>query len=181
MFKNKNKGFTIIELIVVIAIIGVLAGIVAVNVSQYLKNARDARRKADISQIRAALEMYYADNVRYPNPSGLWKTSVDSSSWSVLQSLVQSYIKLPIDPINNGSAYPGNFGYYNYSYYYNSTILNLNTINECPIRQFYLLLFKLENPNMTSPGALNCDGTVYVNFSTQYPGTITVGGCASCP
>lgn len=175
MFKNKNKGFTIIELIVVIAIVGVLGAIVSVNVNNYLKKARDARRKADISQIRTALELYYADNGKYPTPSGLWKTSADSSSWSVLQNLVQSYIKLPIDPINNGSI-TNYLGYYNYAYYMLNSI-----INGCPAGKFYMLVFKLENPNMTSPGALNCDGTVYANYSTQHPGTITVGGCASCP
>ncbi len=48
----KQKGFTIIELIVVIAIIAVLAGIVLVNVTQYIKKAKDTAVKADFKQMQ---------------------------------------------------------------------------------------------------------------------------------
>jgi len=60
--KFKGKGFTIIELLVVVAIIGVLAGIAAVNLRESQKQARDARRKADLNTILAALTLYYNDN-----------------------------------------------------------------------------------------------------------------------
>jgi len=68
--KNKNRGFTIIELIVVIAIIGVLAGIVTVFVITQGQKARDSRRVADLSQVQKALELYYAQYGCYPASTG---------------------------------------------------------------------------------------------------------------
>jgi len=53
MKKISNKGFTIIELIVVIAIIAVLAGIVLVNVTQYITKSQIAAAKANLDQLPA--------------------------------------------------------------------------------------------------------------------------------
>jgi len=58
-------GFTIIELIVVIAIISVLASIVLVNVNGYIAKARDARRKVDLSSINKAFIIYYVKMGNY--------------------------------------------------------------------------------------------------------------------
>lgn len=58
---KKQKGFTIVELIVVIAIIAVLAGIVLVNVTQYIAKAKDTAIKADISAAVTAAAGKYAD------------------------------------------------------------------------------------------------------------------------
>jgi len=65
--KNQNKGFTLIELVVVVAIIGILAGIGIATYSSANKKARDGKRKADIESIRSALEMYKADVGSYPD------------------------------------------------------------------------------------------------------------------
>ncbi len=58
MIKNIQKGFTLVELLVVVAIIGLLAGIAIVSVNSVRIKARDARRIADIKQIQNALELY---------------------------------------------------------------------------------------------------------------------------
>ena len=59
---KNEKGFTIIELIVVIAIMAVLAAIVVTSVIIYVGRARDTAVKADLSQIAKKLQIYYADN-----------------------------------------------------------------------------------------------------------------------
>ena len=56
---NKQKGFTIIELIVVIAIIAVLAAIVLVNVTQYIAKGRDAAIKGNLSSIMTNAAAYF--------------------------------------------------------------------------------------------------------------------------
>lgn len=61
-----NKGFTLIELIVVATIISLLAAVGAVSYSVFSKNARDSRRVADLEQIRAAVELYRSNNNVYP-------------------------------------------------------------------------------------------------------------------
>jgi len=58
---NKQKGFTIIELIVVIAIIAVLAGIVMINVAGYITKSKDAAIRSDLSNIALGMGACYAE------------------------------------------------------------------------------------------------------------------------
>jgi prepilin-type N-terminal cleavage/methylation domain-containing protein len=62
---NKQKGFTIIELIVVIAIIAVLASIVLVNVTQYLNKGKDAAIQGNMAGIMTNASVYFDTNGNY--------------------------------------------------------------------------------------------------------------------
>jgi len=64
---KKNKGFTFVEIMVTAAIIAVLAAVGMVSYENANKKVRDGRRKADLEQIRVALEMYKSDNTYYPD------------------------------------------------------------------------------------------------------------------
>ncbi len=66
MNKKRKVGFTLIELLVVIAIIGILATLAVVSLQNARKNARDAKRIADVKQMQTALELYYNDTGVYP-------------------------------------------------------------------------------------------------------------------
>lgn len=61
-----KKSFTLIELMIVIAILGILAALISGQFITSLKKGRDARRKSDLDQTQKALEMYYEDNKAYP-------------------------------------------------------------------------------------------------------------------
>lgn len=65
LLKN-NLGFTLVELLVVMAIMGILAVITLANFSTSQAKGRDAQRKSDLRQISTALEAYYADHGSYP-------------------------------------------------------------------------------------------------------------------
>lgn len=68
---NNEYGFTFIELMLVIAILGVLLTLVSGNFLSSLKKGRDAKRKADLEQIQRAVEIYYDDNRAYPLTSSI--------------------------------------------------------------------------------------------------------------
>lgn len=61
-----KKGFTLIELIVVIAIIGLLSTLAVVALGSARQKARDSKRLSDLKQLQTALELYYTDVNAYP-------------------------------------------------------------------------------------------------------------------
>lgn len=64
----KRGGFTLIEMLVVISIVGVLAGLTLTGMTSVRKNARDTQRRSDINQYRSVLEAYAANNAgKYPS------------------------------------------------------------------------------------------------------------------
>jgi type II secretion system protein G len=71
MRANKQKGFTLIEMIVVIGILGVLSALLftIVNPIGQFRKANDTRRKSDLAQLQRALEQYYQDHGQYPKYS----------------------------------------------------------------------------------------------------------------
>lgn len=67
--KKYNKGFTLIELMAVLVILGILATIVVVNVSPVFQRANLEKIKADFAQTSKALELYKFNELVYPNTS----------------------------------------------------------------------------------------------------------------
>lgn len=65
--RNKQSGFTIIELLIVIVVIGILAALVLNAFGNIQERARDTERQSDINSIHTQLELYYADNTSYPD------------------------------------------------------------------------------------------------------------------
>jgi general secretion pathway protein G len=63
----KRRGFTLIEILVVIAVIAILATLVAPNVFRHVDTAKDATARAQIEMLGSALDAYRLDNGRYPS------------------------------------------------------------------------------------------------------------------
>lgn len=72
-----KRGFTLIELIVVIAIIGLLSTLAVVALGSARVKARDAKRLSDLKQLQTALELYYTDLNLYPLGTGITMGDAD--------------------------------------------------------------------------------------------------------
>src|SRR5262245_37668671 len=111
-----QRGFTLIELVVVISILAILSGVLVPRVSNHLKAARDARRLADIKAVRSAVEQYYLDKGHYPAANansafGGWDVSSDGDFIRVLRD--EGYLDEDAqDPINDATFH---YRYYVYT------------------------------------------------------------------
>ncbi len=102
-FSKDKKGFTVVELMVTISIIGILSTITFASFSQAQKRSRIAKRVSDLKQMQVAIEYYYAVNRAYPNTSGALQSecAVGGSLTvnNVIPGLVPNYIpRIPTDP-----------------------------------------------------------------------------------
>ena len=78
VFQKTSRGFTLIELMIVISIIAILATIALAGLAGAQKGARDTQRQQMANAIRAALERYYADNGSYP--AGPWYSAAATTT-----------------------------------------------------------------------------------------------------
>lgn len=91
---GRIRGFTLVELIVAITVIGILATLATLGVTKYLQDGRDTQRASHVTSLAEALEKYYDKNGEYPSCSQM-TSSPDVVSQSVLKGIDQSVFLAP--------------------------------------------------------------------------------------
>ncbi len=130
-----KKAFTLVEILVVVTIISMLASLAAISYSQFVKQSRDAKRKTDVEQIRAAIELYRNFNSAYPATLTFGTGDVSDGSATYLS-------KIANDPVTG------------YTYYYQSLSSN----------QDYLLCVNLENGGTAVSGTVCGPSSLACNY-----------------
>lgn len=119
MLKFKQKGFTLLELLLVIALIAILSTFVIATGRESFKRGRDTQRKSDIKNVASALDIFYSDYGIYPASDGagailacpysaitssgtpcVWGTSEFSDDQGTIY-----FNRLPTDPDESQSYY----------------------------------------------------------------------------
>ncbi|KQP23651.1 type II secretion system major pseudopilin GspG [Pseudorhodoferax sp. Leaf267] len=97
--RHRHHGFTLIELMVVLVIIGVLAALIVPNVLDRADDARSTAAKTDVNNLVQALRLYRLDNQRYPTAEqGLQALLVKPTTTPVPPNWKPYLEKLPNDP-----------------------------------------------------------------------------------
>ncbi|MDH3419581.1 MAG: type II secretion system major pseudopilin GspG [Gammaproteobacteria bacterium] len=111
---RRERGFTLIEIMVVVVIIGLLAAIVAPNLIGNIDRAAVTRARADIRTIDNALNLYRLDNFRYPSSDEGLQALVTNPGEASAPNWKQYLRSVPSDPWNNDYEYasPGRQGDY---------------------------------------------------------------------
>ena len=114
---NRKSGFTLIEILIAMTIIGILSGVVGLSVSGYLRKAKLEASRAQIKTFQTALQMYKAAHALFPSTSqGLEALCVATSIPPVPRDYpAEGYLEsrnLPRDPWGNPYVYlvPGRKG-----------------------------------------------------------------------
>ena len=104
--RHLQRGFTLIELMVVLVIIGVLAALIVPNVLDRADDARVTAARTDVSNLMQALKLYKLDNLRYPSAEQGLRALVAKPSTAPQPPNWKPYLeKLPNDPWNRPYQY----------------------------------------------------------------------------
>lgn len=134
-----KRGYTLIELLIVIAIIGILTAVLTTNLQAVRARARDARRKQDLNLVQQALRLYYNDAQSFPTTAQLtprWGNSLTNAGGTITYAPL-----LPLDPSDTSTTN------ITYTYVSNGTTYTLSATLE-----------NASDPDLTAAQA-RCGGT----------------------
>lgn len=103
--KHAQQGFTIVELLIVIVVIGILAGLVITTYSGIQQNARNKERTTDLKAMEGQLEAFYSEKGRYPTTAELGTAGATAN-----EAFIKANMKgLKLEALRDPKAAAGNY------------------------------------------------------------------------
>lgn len=172
--KQKQAGFSLIELLVVISIFGLLSSVIIVSAKESRLRARDTQRVSNLRQMKTALELYYAEHDIYPTSMSEYGATNFSiyPTWNDLQTEMAPFMaSLPHDPTE-----PTRYFYYFSGPQATWCLPNGGQFLRIRADTGYMLVAFLENPQNTLP---QTDGGLYSDRYEVFGGDARM--VATCP
>ncbi len=88
----RKKGLTIVEILIVLAIIAILSNWMVLSIKGFQNEARQSQVKADLKTLQVALEAYYKNNSTYPDPANYQSLLVNASPRILESNLVDPFV-----------------------------------------------------------------------------------------
>lgn len=165
--KSAKSGFSLIEILLVIGIMGFLMTLILISVSNARRDSRDNKRLVDIQSMQKALELYWQQYGAYPVVGG---ESGEVQNWSELSETLSLYIltALPVDPFNRDISIYSYVSKNDGKAYYLSAVLENDThnalnqdVDDSGIGGTGWAMVSSTNSTFTGDVTINCDGPVY--------------------
>ncbi|MEI6327264.1 MAG: PSA repeat domain-containing protein [Candidatus Roizmanbacteria bacterium] len=163
-FRDQRSAFTLIEIMIVIAIIGLIVGMGSLAYSNAVRQARDQQRKVNLDQIRSSLEIYRSNDANGTYPNDSTATLPYTPPPYLEPTRVQSYLQVPVDP---GTKKP----YFFRAYQSDGTSACVTAGTYC---RDYTLATRLETAKTSSPCYWVAAGRCYL------PDGVTTANCNYC-
>jgi len=162
MNKKTLRGFTLIELVVVIAIIGMIMTVSFVSFSNARQKARDTKRLSDVTQIQNALSVYFRDEGRYPETMTFGSELIGSSTSRTYMTITPQNPS----PRNDGICPNDDYIYqamatgtdYKIDFCLSETVGNLTAGRKC------LTPMGIKNETCTIGDSFSCPGVSVVQY-----------------
>jgi len=161
----KRQGFTLIEILIVVAIIAILASVVLIGLGPTQQSGRDARRLSDLHEVQNGLELFFNKCGYYPGTAagGACAAGGATAGYAEMSGALTGaglgINSVPSDPLNNAT----------YKYYYKTNGADANS---------YLLAATLENKSNSVFAGYNPPGGTYGSGDTL-PGACATTGDAN--
>ena len=166
--QHTQRGFTLLELLVSMAIIGLLASFVLTAIYTAREKARDTERLAELRELQAALEFTYSRDGTYPVSHWTCSHEANWDSGALANAINEYMNQMPTDPINGSTGRSANGSDYNYCYFSRAG---------GDEGEWYMLTVLMETPHLeleSRDGVTDCNGS-WFDFDSVNGYILTLG------